>query len=425
MKQIHNLNLLFFLDIEDDKESSGSEYVPSEDEQHLLDDNELPQKQTYKVILRNTSSTSSLEISQINNDAPACNEEIMYVETSDTKSTKKNYCVFCSKLQTQLARHLQTVHRNKPDVKKFAVLPKKNRERKNIIEILRKNGNFKFNTNSALNNGQLIVCRRPNEKHNKLARDFIVCAKCKGFFAKSTIRHHSRSCFGKDFKRNKCIMVMGRKILRRIHPSANETLKNVVFPVMREDDVTRIIRYDDLLIIFANKLCTKYKSQHHHDMIRARLRVLGRFLLALRDINKNIENFESVYHPRVYEDCISTINVVAKYNSEQKEYETPAVAANLSTLIKHIGNLLITECIKREDVEKKKQVKDFLKLLVVDIGTSVNRTVSETQSAKKRHKKVILPALEDIKRLYKYLKKSDLKLLRHYNNPFLTTIGFL
>lgn len=77
MKQIHNLNLLFFLDIEDDKESSGSEYVPSEDEQHLLDDNELPQKQTYKVILRNTSSTSSLEISQVNNGAPACNEEIM------------------------------------------------------------------------------------------------------------------------------------------------------------------------------------------------------------------------------------------------------------------------------------------------------------------------------------------------------------
>lgn len=142
---------------------------------------------------------------------------------------------------------------------------KKNRERKNIIETLRKNDNFKFNTNSALNNGQFIVCRRPNEKHNKLARYFIACAKYKGFFAKSIIRHHSRSCFGKDFKRNKCIMVMGRKILRRIHPSANETLKNVVFPVMREDDVTRIIRYDDLLIIFANKLCTKYKSQHHHD----------------------------------------------------------------------------------------------------------------------------------------------------------------
>jgi len=49
----------------------------------------------------------------------------MYVETSNAKSVKQNYCLFYSKLQTQLARHLETVHRNEPDVKKFAILPKK------------------------------------------------------------------------------------------------------------------------------------------------------------------------------------------------------------------------------------------------------------------------------------------------------------
>ncbi|XP_077277339.1 uncharacterized protein LOC143905657 isoform X1 [Temnothorax americanus] len=63
------------------------------------------------------------------------------------------------------------------------------------------------------------------------------------------------------------------------------------------------------------------------------------------------------------------------------------------------------ECIKKQDEEKKKLVKDFLKLLVVDIGTSVNRTVFETQSAHKRHKKVNLPSLEDIKKLHSYLVK--------------------
>jgi len=97
-------------------------------------------------------------------------------------------------------------------VKKFAVLPENNTERKHIIEILRKNGNFKFNTNNELNNGQLIVCRRPNEKYSKIAKDFIACAKCKGFFSKNTIRHHSRSCFGKHFKKNRSIMIMGRKV---------------------------------------------------------------------------------------------------------------------------------------------------------------------------------------------------------------------
>lgn len=107
----------------------------------------------------------------------------------------------------------------------------------------------------------------------------------------------------------------------------------------------------------------------------------------------------------MYDDCISAINKVAKYNSEEKMYETPAVASNLSTLIKHVGNVLITQYIKNENMERKKQVKDFLKLLVVDIGTSINTTVVETQSAWKRNKKVNLPSVDDIRKLYIHLEK--------------------
>lgn len=71
-------------------------------------------------------------------------------------------------------------------------------------------------------------------------------------------------------------------------------------------------------------------------------------------------------------------NKVAKYDPEEKMYKTPAVASSLSTLLKHVEKILIMECIKRENDEKKKQVKDFLKLLVVNVETSINTTVMET-----------------------------------------------
>lgn len=154
----------------------------------------------------------------------------------------------------QLARHLEIVHRNEPEVKKFAILPKNNPERRKIIDTLRRNGNFKFNTSSDVNDGRLIVCRRPNEKYQTLPTDFTACGKCKGFFAKWTIRHRSRRCFEKDFKKNRCVMIMGRKVKCRLHPFANIVLRKTVFPVMREDNVTRLIRYDELLILYANKL---------------------------------------------------------------------------------------------------------------------------------------------------------------------------
>lgn len=90
-------------------------------------------------------------------------------------------------------------------------------------------------------------------------------------------------------------------------------------------------------------------------MIRAKLRLLGRFLLALKNINKNIKDFESLYHLKIYDDCIRTINIIAKYNSEEKMYETPAVAVSLSTLIKHFGNFLIAECMYKERRFRKKE----------------------------------------------------------------------
>lgn len=344
------------LDNNNDKSNDeGSEYIPSE---HSSLHSESPENQM-PIVNRTVSSTSSFDTSNTNVvGTSACNDEVMCVQKSNIKS-KQNYCVFCMKLQSQLARHLETVHLNEPDVKKFAILPKKNPERKKIIDTIRKMGNFKFNTNSEFNTGQLIVCRRPNEKTNKTAKDFVACVKCKGFFAKSTIRHHARVCLKKNFRKYKNIMIMGRKITGRIHLIASECLRKTVFPVLREDDVTRIVRYDKLLIIYANKLCVKYKSQHQYDMIRARLRLLGRFLITLKDINTNVEDFQSLYHPQIYDDCISAINVVAGYDNEEQLYKTPAVAANLSTLIKHIGNLLIMECIKTQDEEKKKLVRLF------------------------------------------------------------------
>lgn len=283
-----------------------------------------------------------------------------------------------------------------------------NKERKKLIDIIRKKGNFKFNSTSEFNDGQLIVCRRPNKRSNKTATDFTACIKCKGFFGKNTIRHHSRNCLQTNFKNNRILMIMGREIIGRIHKLANRTLRKV-FPVMREDKVTRIIRYDELLIIYANKLCIKYKSEHQHDMIRARLRILGRFLLSLKEINKDIQDFKSLYQPKMYDDCMSAINIVAGYDDEKEMYRAPTVAANLSTLIKYIGNILITKYIKKKNEEKVKLVKDFLKLLIMDIGTSVNKAVIETQSPHKRHKKITLPSLKDVQKLFKYLKKKRIE----------------
>lgn len=226
-----------------------------------------------------------------------------------------------------------------------------NKERQKIIGFLRRRGNYLFNTNPTYNKGELIVCRRPTESKKRTARDFICCAGGKGFFTKNNIRHHVKECTQKTIGR--CVNILGRKVQGRIHECANSILRNVVFPVLREDDVIRLIRYDEILIIYGNKLCLKYKHQHQQDMIRSRLRLLGRFLQALKNINKNVTDFYSIYHPSIYDNCITAVNKVAGFNTDTKVYAAPSIASRIGTLIKQIGNLGIAECIKKINYKKK------------------------------------------------------------------------
>lgn len=179
---------------------------------------------------------------------------------------------------------------------------------------------------------------------------FICCAGCKGFFTKNNIRHHFKQCIQKTVGRS--VKILGRKVEGRIHQCANSILRNIVFPVLREDDITRLIRYDELLIIYGNKLCVKCKYQHQQDMIRSRLRLLGQFLQSLRTINKKMTDFFSIYHPSIYDDYIVAVNQVAGLNMNTKVYAAPSVASRIGTLIKQIGNLAIAECIKRNTIKK-------------------------------------------------------------------------
>ena len=258
----------------------------------------------------------------------------------------------------------------------------------------------------------LIVCRRAKSHRTHSPSHYKVCPNCKGYFSKLSLRKHYRLCCQTGKKGERNILINSRRIHGDIHKKASEKLKQDIFPVLREDDVTRILRYDELAILYGNKMCTKYRSRHHDSMIRARLRLIGRFLLEIKKINLNITDFASVFQPVNYDSAIKAINIVARLNERTGKYGSPATAFALGTALKVNANSLIFECIKVGDLNKKILVKDFFKLMAEDIGSSVNKTVEENQLEHKRQKKIILPTIQDIKLLNNfssYKKKRKLQ----------------
>ncbi|KAK0157244.1 hypothetical protein PV328_011705 [Microctonus aethiopoides] len=386
-------------------ETSDSSYHPDTDESS--DDDIIKSRNSTASMKENnndscaTQNNTNLEAS-ISFKYSAPDDINMVVKTVES-GTKKDFCVYCQTEQTKLYRHLQRKHRNVKEVQDLLALAKLHPERRALIKKIRKNGQYLFNTNPDINTGELKVMRRPNAKYNKNASDFALCPQCKGNYSKSTLRYHYRRCSKKNSTKKRSILTKSRKISNRIHKSACQILRERVFPTMRDDNITKSIRYDELAIEFGNKLCSKYRDPHFYDMIRQKLRQIGRLFVELKTENDRIDDLFSVFIPENYDVCVTVIRRLAGLNESETSFKTPSLATSLGTLLKQVCNRCIFILSKHGKKEERDLAKEFLICLTEDYSSSVARTAVETQFKNKRHNKKLLPSQDDIKKLEHHL----------------------
>lgn len=206
----------------EDEDNFDKEYEPSKDSASYTD-YESYDELTNETSVCNISLRKSMNLSTTANATgmSGCDDTHLGVDNSCT-GTKKYYCFYCKALKSKIARHLESVHRNEEDVKKFADLPKGCLKRKKIIETIRRQREFEFNTNKMLNDGKLHVVRRPNIKFNKKAYEYGTCINCHGFFSKNTLRNHVRKRLNVKYSKNRTITVLGRTVVGRIGKTSEE-----------------------------------------------------------------------------------------------------------------------------------------------------------------------------------------------------------
>jgi len=180
---------------------------------------------------------------------------------------------------------------------------------------------------------------------------------CGGHYAIHNLRHHYRIyAKKKDTVRN--ILKLGRSAAQSVHNRASLKLRRDILPVMRRDDIYNLIRYF-LIILYGNYLCQMYRLQHLGDHIRQQLRLLGRYLKALRSIEPKMKELQMLFDPKYYDIAIKAVNIVAKYNEDTQAYEIPYNATTLGTCLKKLCKILINEFIKQHEYKKQKLAKKF------------------------------------------------------------------
>ncbi|KAK0074953.1 hypothetical protein PV325_007596 [Microctonus aethiopoides] len=183
-------------------------------------------------IIKSRNSTASMK--ENNNDS--CTME---------NSTTLEASISFKYKQTKLYRHLQRKHRNVKEVKDLLALN--------------------------INTGELKVMRRPNNtKFNKNASDFVLCPQCKGNYSKSALRYHYQRCSKKN-----------------LHSPRTRFFYNARY------NIAKAIRYDELAVEFEHNLCSKERDPHYYDMIRQKMRQIGRLFLELGTENDGIDHLFS------------------------------------------------------------------------------------------------------------------------------------
>lgn len=156
-------------------------------------------------------------------------------------------------------------------------------------------------------------------KYSKKINDFKVCPNCKVHYSKTAIRKHYPKCIPDYEKGDRSVHLMGKFLRCQIHRNASDVLQ--VFTLLRDDEVTQIIRYDEFVITYGNTLCAKYRLPHFHKTIRTKLRLIGRFLLGIKQLDKSINSFSCIFVPNKFDVALVAINKIGIIIPDTKTYK--------------------------------------------------------------------------------------------------------
>lgn len=107
--------------------------------------------------------------------------------------TKKQFCVYCQKSNTKIARHLERIHSNETDVAYALSFPKRSKRRHMLLEKLRKKGNYQHNIEVIRNgNGDLVMQKQTKRKRSVM--EYLPCQYCLAFFLREGLEKHEYTC---------------------------------------------------------------------------------------------------------------------------------------------------------------------------------------------------------------------------------------
>lgn len=343
--------------------------------------------------------------------------------SNQSKYNKKQFCLYCKKAVSKLARHLESAHNDQPDVARAFSFNKRSRERRDLLRFLKRRGNFDHNATVVnTGSGEMVACRRPTTA--KQSVDYRHCKFCQGLYA--------RKAFG-DVK--KCPQKfledeapIGRKRMHLELPKPDQVHEAVwkIASDMNQDDIALVVRSEREILSLGESLYNSRKPfEKRNDYIRQKMREMARLLITARAITP-LKTTEDLVMPQNFHHVIKAVRAVAGYEFESNLYKTPSLALKLGHSLAKVAGIVQCNAIIANRQAVAESVKQFATLHEKKWTESISSAALATLQQAKWNKPQVLPFTQDVSLLHKFLAAESAKSLKNLEEkPNSTTSGKL
>lgn len=335
------------------------------------------------------------------------------IKTSNKKDgarawDKPHYCVYCKTAQMKIARHLERKHSDEQDVARAFSFPVGSKERHRLLEGLRNKGDWQHNLSVFKEgHGEIVTWKQPSEKVD--IESYLPCQHCYALFRRTELWRHDKSCRERKEERHKGKRARVQKSSSHLIPvrESCDGVQNIIHSML-QDHVTAHIRSDEMICAYGDALFAKKgreKSQHRY--IAQKLRELGRFMLAAKNIDKHVKSLKDICDPSNFQLAIKAARHVSNYDASKTEYGKPSTAVKIGFSLKGATEAWIGHCLMMSDVKTEKKAKKFKELLDTSWSTYVSTNAHSTIEQRKWGKEDNLPLTEDVLTLQNYLRRAE------------------
>ncbi|KAG5864947.1 hypothetical protein JTB14_021787 [Gonioctena quinquepunctata] len=181
-------------------------------------------------------------------------------------------------------------------------------------------------------------------------------------------------------------------------------MKEVILPVFKDDTITHVVLQDDLIVRCGNIWSQKYRNLWEPYMVRQKLRLLVRLLIAVKSKVDTVDCLKDLFVPGNFQNVVKGVNEVSSFNEETQMYGAPSTVCSLGILLKKVSRIYMTHLIETQQHEEKK-LKSFIHLMEEEFHNVINRTATENLRQIKNLKATRLPKTENIKLPVLYITK--------------------